>query len=277
VQMKDLAIGVFDSGVGGLTVMRELVRALPAEDLLYLGDTARLPYGSKSGDTVLRYSRKAAGFLVARGAKALVIACNTASAYALPALGDELDIPVVGVIEPGAEAAVRASSAGQIGVIATAGTVSSGAYTRAIKRRLPDAVVVAQACPLLVPLAEEGWVSGEVPKLVAERYFAPFARVRPPLDTLVLGCTHYPLLEDILREEIARAVGGPVSVVSSGRATARALIDELSSRGLLRPSGKDAPPGARRFFVTDDNPRFAEVGARFMGEPTALEWVDLGG
>src|SRR5262245_53692402 len=139
---RDLAIGVFDSGVGGLTVMRELVRALPAEDLIYLGDTARLPYGSKSGDTVLRYSRKAAAFLASRGIKALVIACNTASAYALPMLGDELPVPVVGVIEPGAEAAIKASAGGQIGVIATAGTVASGAYTRALRSRLPDVVVV---------------------------------------------------------------------------------------------------------------------------------------
>jgi glutamate racemase len=274
---RELGIGVFDSGVGGLTVVRELIRALPQEDFYYLGDTARLPYGSKSGDTVLRYSRKAADFLVRRGIKALVIACNTASAYALPALGDELALPVMGVIEPGAGLAVEYSAGGQIGVIATAGTVASGAYTKAIKRRLPDAVVLAQACPLFVPLAEEGWTEGEVPHLVARRYLASFHAMQPPMDTLVLGCTHYPLLEDVLRDEIRRVVGTPVRIVSSGRAVANALAQDLAARGLLREASKGAPPGARRFFVTDATPSFAEIGARFLGEPLSLEWVDLGG
>ena len=274
---QDLGIGVFDSGVGGLTVMRELIRALPAEDLIYLGDTARLPYGSKSGDTILRYSRKAAHFLLKQGIKALVIACNTASAYALPALADELAIPVIGVIEPGAEAALFASKEGQIGVIATAGTVASGAYTLAIKRRQPDAVVLAQACPLLVPLAEEGWVTGEVPRLVAASYFEIFRGMQPPLDTLVLGCTHYPLLEEVIREEITRVIGRPIAIVSSGRSTARALVQALSDRQLLRATTKETPPGKRRFFVTDNNSRFAEVSGRFLGEPVSLEWVDLGG
>jgi glutamate racemase len=274
---QGLGIGVFDSGVGGLTVMRELIRAVPAEDLIYLGDTARLPYGSKSGDTILRYSRKAAQFLLKQGIKALVIACNTASAYALPALADELSIPVIGVIEPGAEAALTASKEGQIGVIATAGAVASGAYTKAIKGRQPDAVVLAQACPLFVPLAEEGWISGEVPRLVAAAYFEIFRLMQPPLDTLVLGCTHYPLLEEIIREEITRVIGKPVAIVSSGRSTARALLQALSERQLLRPSEKNTPPGKRRFFVTDNNSRFAEVSERFLGEPVSLEWVDLGG
>lgn len=274
---QELGIGVFDSGVGGLTVMRELIRAVPAEDLIYLGDTARLPYGSKSGDTILRYSRKAAHFLLKQGIKALVIACNTASAYALPALADELSIPVIGVIEPGAEAALLASKEGQIGVIATAGTVASGAYTKAIKRRQPDAVVLAQACPLLVPLAEEGWVTGEVPHLVAASYFEVFRGMQPPLDTLVLGCTHYPLLEEVIRDEITRVIGKPVAIVSSGRSTARALLEELSTRQLLRPVAKETPAGKRRFFVTDNNSRFAEVSERFLGEPVSLEWVDLGG
>jgi glutamate racemase len=272
---QELSIGVFDSGVGGLTVMRELMRAIPAEDLIYLGDTARLPYGSKSGDTVLRYSRKAANFLLQQGIKALVIACNTASAYALPALADELSVPVFGVIEPGAEAALIASREGQIGVIATSGTVSSGAYTKAIKRRQPDAVVVAQACPLFVPLAEEGWVSGEVPRLVAASYLEIFRAMQPPLDTLVLGCTHYPLLEDVIREEITRIVGRQISIVSSGRATARALMESLSQKNLLKPSTKETPLGKRSFFVTDNNARFGEVSARFLGESVSLEWVDF--
>jgi glutamate racemase len=273
----ELSIGVFDSGVGGLTVMRELIRAIPAEDLIYLGDTARLPYGSKSGDTVLKYSRKAAHFLLNQGIKALVIACNTASAYALPALANELSVPVLGVIEPGAEAAIMASREGQIGVIATAGTVSSGAYTKAIKQRQPDAVVVAQACPLLVPLAEEGWISGEVPRLVTASYLEIFRSMQPPLDTLVLGCTHYPLLEDVIREEITRVVGRPVAIVSSGRATAKALTQILSQKNLLRPTPnpKEITPGKRRFFVTDDNARFTEVSSRFLGEPVQLEWVDF--
>jgi glutamate racemase len=262
------AIGVFDSGVGGLTVVRSLMARLPAEHLVYLGDTARVPYGTKSAEVVTRYALNAARFLLQRPLKALVIACNTASAAGLPTLQRELSVPVIGVIEPGARAAAQATRSGRIGVIGTPGTIRSEAYQRALKALLPASSVLARACPLFVPLAEEGWTAGgdEVVRLVAERYLADLKRAE--VDTLVLGCTHYPLL----REALGRVMGPGVTLVDSAQATADEVAALLEKRGALRLGGE----GERRYHVTDLPERFAEVGAGFLGRDLPhVEQVDL--
>jgi glutamate racemase len=265
------AIGVFDSGVGGLTVVRALRRELPGEDIVYLGDTARLPYGAKSPTTVLRYSLQSARFLLGRGLKQLVIACNTASATALPDLERELPVPVLGVIGPGAGEAVAATRTGRIGVIGTLGTIRSSAYRRAIAALRPDVQVTAVACPLLVPLAEEGWFDGEVPKLVARRYLSEVFGSLGDIDTLVLGCTHYPLLKPVLREVAYELTGREVRLVDSAGAVARATHAELDARGVLR----EGAGGTLQCFVTDAA-RIDEIGPRFLGEPLGpVEQVDI--
>jgi glutamate racemase len=262
-------IGVFDSGVGGLTVLKALMSQLPGESTLYLGDTARVPYGTKSGEVVTRYSLKNAAFLMERGIKLLVVACNTASAVALPSLAAALPVPVVGVIAPGARAALRRTRGGQVGVIGTPGTIRSGAYQRELESAAGPAGVrvKARACPLLVPLAEEGWLTGEVPRLVVREYLGDF--VQGGVDTLVLGCTHYPLLKDI----IAQVVGPQVVLVDSAEATAEVVAGLLTERGLLAPAGRAC---SHHCFVTDVPERFVEVGERFLGRriPSA-EQVDL--
>lgn len=260
-------IGVFDSGIGGLTVFKALRDVLPpAENLLYLGDTARVPYGTKSAATIRRYALEGARFLVARGIKALVIACNTMSALAIEELKKRMRIPIVGVIEPGAAAASRASRSGRIGVIGTAATIGSGAYTEAIRRHRADARVTGRACPLFVPLAEEGWVDNEVARSTARAYLGSLNGI----DALVLGCTHYPLLERVIGEEI----GPGVTLVDSAKATAAAVRECLESNGLLAGTGGD--PGEDHFFVTDSSERFHEVGSRFLGRTLArLELVSL--
>ncbi|MEK7798980.1 MAG: glutamate racemase [Acidobacteriota bacterium] len=267
--MVDAGIGVFDSGIGGLTVFKALRRELPAgERLIYLGDTARVPYGTKSDETVVRYALEGARFLQRRGIKALVIACNTMSAVALPALRQEIPLPVVGVIGPGAEAACRVTRRKVIGVIGTAATIKSSAYVRAIACHLPEARVVGRACPLFVPLAEEGWVDNDVARATAAIYLAGLKR--EGIDTLVLGCTHYPLLEAVIRE----TMGPDVALVDSARATATVVRSRLAERGLL--SGGPAPGGEDHFFVTDSSERFREVGSRFLGGPLArLEQIDI--
>jgi len=272
VPVRERAIGVFDSGVGGLTVLRALVEALPQEQFLYLGDTARLPYGTKSAETVVRYALRAADELVERGIKCLVVACNTASAAALGAMRQRFeDIPVIGVIEPGARAAVAASRTGRIAVIATEGTVRGGAYTQAIARLRPDAVVTAMACQLFVALAEEGWTEGPVAERAAERYLAALrgaAGAGP--DTLVLGCTHFPLLQGV----IERALGGQVRIVDSAATTAQATRALLAQQDLLRTSSLQAAPQLR-YLATDGAERFAQVGSRFMGRAIAADEVEL--
>lgn len=261
----EAAIGVFDSGVGGLTVLSAIHRRLPGESTVYLGDTARVPYGTKSPEVVIRYSRNNARFLTAQHLKLLVVACNTATAHALPTLQAELPIPVIGVVEPGARAAARLAVNRRIGVIGTAGTIASGAYQRALAAHLPDAEVVARPCPLFVPLAEEGWTSGDVPRAVAERYLGD---LRGSLDVLVLGCTHYPLL----KAEIAAVLGPEVHLVDSAEATAEAVVEALES-GLV-PRATTAP--TRRTFVTDVPARFPEIAARFLGQvPEHVEQVDV--
>ncbi len=260
-------IGVFDSGVGGLTVLKALMAHLPHESTVYLGDTARVPYGTKSGEVVTRYSLKNAEFLLERGIKLLVVACNTASAVALPALSAALPVPVLGVIGPGARAARLRTRGGGVGIIGTPGTIRSQAYQRELHAIDPALKVKARACPLFVPLAEEGWTGGDVPRLVAREYLADFTS--NGVDTLVLGCTHYPLLKSV----IAEVVGPGVALVDSAEATAEAVALLLEEQRMLAPAGHTPAHG---YFVTDVPERFVEVGARFLGRPIpTAEQVDL--
>ena len=250
-------VGVFDSGIGGLTVAHEIIRQLPHERLIYFGDTARVPYGPKSPDTVRRYSREIASFLQGEGVKAIVVACNTATAHALPALREELPIPVIGVVEPGARAAMRATRSGHVGVIGTAGTVKSGAYERAIREISPDVRITARACPLFVPLIEEGWIDSEVTRLVAREYLEPLAE--SGVDTLVLGCTHYPLLKPL----IADVMGSDVRLIDSAAETAAEAARVLADRSLESP---DEGRGTHRFVASDDPLQFLQLGQRFLGD-----------
>lgn len=269
---RDLPIGVFDSGLGGLTVVRALRRELPGEHILYLGDTARVPYGSKSAETVARYSLACARFLLSRGVKIVLVACNTASAHALTALRGAVDIPVVGAVEPGAAAAHAASRSGHIGVIGTLGTIRSGAYVEAIRRLSGSAVVTGEACPLLVPLAEEGWGDDEIAFAIASRYLGALAARDPAIDTLVLGCTHYPLLMPVLGRAAAVRFGREVTLVDSATAMARTTRETLAAADLLagRPDS-----GELRCAVTDAT-RLDELAPRFLGEPlSSFETVDL--
>jgi glutamate racemase len=264
-------IGIFDSGVGGLTVVRAVRELLPGEDIVYLGDTARVPYGSKSRETVTRYSRACAGFLLRHDVKLLLIACNTATAHALPALREEAPVPVVGAIEPGARTAHQASENGHIGVIGTLGTIRSGAYEAALRSLNHGARITGQACSLLVPLAEEGWVDGDIARQVAQRYLAELATRDPIIDTLVLGCTHYPLLSAVITHAAEAVFAHRVRLVDSASAMARVARDTLTSRGEL----SDADMGALRCFVTDAS-RLDDLGPRFLGEPLgSFETVDL--
>jgi glutamate racemase len=269
-------IGVFDSGVGGLTVLAALRVRLPTEHFVYLGDTARLPYGTKSGETVVRYALQASEALVERGIKALVVACNTATAAALPALRERFpELAVIGVVEPGAEAACAATRSGRIAVIATEGTVRGGAYQQAILRGRPDADVAALPCQLFVALAEEGWSSGPVVDAAIRAYLEPLFALPPGAtagsprpDVLVLGCTHFPML----RAALADFVGEGVTLVDSAVTTAAAVEATLAARGLLRGAG---PRGAVQLLATDGIERFARVGGRFLGEPIAPSDVTL--
>ena len=251
----DRAIGVFDSGIGGLTVLRALVRVLPNEDFIYLGDTARLPYGTKTDEVIIRYSRENTEFLLAKGIKMLVVACNTSSAVALEAIARDTTIPVVGVIEPGARAVVKASRTGKIGVIATEATVASGAYTRTIQSLRPRAEIYTRACPLLVPLVEEGWTDNDVAERTVSYYLESLKQ--SGIDALLLGCTHYPLLVAMFR----RVLGPGVKVVDSATATAAAVRERLRALKLAR----GAAQGTRSFFVTESPERFVRVGRRFFG------------
>jgi glutamate racemase len=275
VSRNALPIGVFDSGVGGLTVLRALRSRLPAEDFLYLGDTARLPYGTKSRDSVLRYSVQAGEFLVRRGIKYLVIACNTASSVAVEELQQRFfPVPVIGVIEPGAAAGSASSKTGEIAIIATEGTVRGGSYQRAIARLRPDASVVAQACPLFVALAEEGWTEGPIVEAVAHRYLDDVFAAHPRVDTLLLGCTHFPLFANVLRSVVRESV----AIVDSAETTAAALHDDVIQRELATRSV--VAKGCVTLLATDSPERFARVGSRFLGESfdsRAVELVDLMG
>jgi glutamate racemase len=270
-----LPIGVFDSGVGGLTVLAALRRRLPGEAMIYLGDTARVPYGPKSPETVAAYTAEAAAHLVALGIKLLVVACNTATVHALPTL-ERLypDLPILGVVEPGAAAAVAGSRSGRIAVIATEGTVRSGAYEAAIRRLRPEASVVARACGLLVSLAEEGWAEDVLAEAVLRRYLGPLFERDPRAapDCLVLGCTHFPLFTPAIR-----TMFGPwVTLVDSSATVAEAAAGLLAERGLAAVAGGAGP--TVRYLATDGPDRFARIASRFLGErvdPAAIERVSL--
>ncbi len=261
-------IGVFDSGVGGLTVYRALRARLPQESFVYLGDTARIPYGTRSPETVRRYAREDAEFLLRCGVKVVVVACNTASSLALTLLQDECPVPVVGVIEPGARAAVAVTRVGRIGVIGTEATIASTAYPRAIQAVAPGVQVWARSCPLFVPLVEEGWAAHPVTAMVANEYLAPLCQAR--IDTLVLGCTHYPLLAATIQQ----VVGAGVTLVDSGACAAQEVAALLEQRAAVAPP--EAPPSTR-FYVTDASDRFRSVATLCLGEPvTQLEMVRIG-
>ncbi|HSD33725.1 MAG TPA: glutamate racemase [Gemmatimonadales bacterium] len=255
--MNAAPLGVFDSGIGGLTVAHALFECLPHESVIYFGDTARVPYGPKSPETVRRYSGEILDFLVRRGVKMVVVACNTSTAHALEFLRSRSPVPVQGVIEPGARAAAAATRVGRIGVIGTAGTIASGAYERAIKAVRPDVEVVSRACPLFVPLVEEGWFDHPATELVAREYLQPLEDRK--VDVLVLGCTHYPLLKPLL----SRVMGPHVTLIDSAAETARTVRRELEGHELLAPAG--ARP-THHFVVSDDVALFRRVGARFLGE-----------
>ena len=272
-----LPIGIFDSGVGGLTVYRALHERLPNERFVYLGDTARVPYGTKSLATVERYAVENSRFLQAHGIKLLVVACNTASALALPAIRQAVTVPVVGVIEPGARAAVKTVHGGRIGVIATEATVQSRAYARAIASIDPRVSVIEKACPLFVSLAEEGWAESDVARTVAEDYLAEL-RDRT-VQALVLGCTHYP----ILRKAISDAIGIDVKLIDSGEATAgevESLLErrELANETRIFEQERQLCDDLDHFYVTDAATRFAKVAERFLGAaPSILEAIEVWG
>jgi glutamate racemase len=264
-------LGVFDSGLGGLTVVRALRERCPGEDIVYLGDTARVPYGTRSPETVIKYALGCARVLLDRGVKAIVVACNTVSAVALEMLRIELDLPVLGVIVPGARAAVLASNGAPIGVLATTGTITSNAYPRAVAAFSTRIEVLGQPAPLLVSLAEEGWIEGQVPRLVAQRYLAPL--IAKGARCIVLGCTHFPLLRRPIEQELAELAGGPFAIVDSAHATADDVAAFLQDRDLAA-----ARPGRGRLdlLVTDVPKSFREVAARFLGEAVGdVEQIDL--
>lgn len=275
---SELPIGMFDSGVGGLTVLKALREQLPCEDVIYLGDTARLPYGTKSPQTVSRYAVQCAAELVNRGIKLLIVACNTASAVALAALREAYpEIPVIGVVEPGALAACNATNNRVIAVIATESTIAGGAYQRAIHSLDSENRIIGHPCPLFVPLAEEGWTDGEVPEAVAKRYldpvFKPASGTENPIipDTLVLGCTHFPLLAPAIR----KVVNGQTTIVDSAATTAETVLSELSRLSMARSEGGC---GSTKYLTTDDVARFARTGTRFLGTAISeaeVELVDL--
>jgi glutamate racemase len=265
---RSAPIGVFDSGMGGLTVMREIIQQLPNESVIYFGDTARVPYGPKSPDTVLRYSREITTYLRGEGIKALVIACNTATAHALPALREEYDIPIIGVIEPGARAAVRASKSKRIGVVGTAGTIKSHAYEKELRKLLPEAQITEQACGLFVPLVEEGWLDTEPTRAIARNYLAPV--VAAEVDTLVLGCTHYPLIKTV----IGNIVGREVRLIDSAHETARETGIVLAANGI---DNTDTNTARYRFIASDAPDTFLSLGQRFLGaEIDRVESLTLG-
>ena len=264
-------IGIFDSGLGGLTVVREVIRQLPRERIIYFGDTARVPYGPKSPDTVRRYSHEIGAYLKSQDVKAIVVACNTATAHALPMLQGELSIPVVGVVEPGARAAVAASRRRELGVIGTAGTIGSGAYERAIRAIAPDAHILARACPLFVPLVEEGWLDKDATRLIAREYLAPLQE--SGVDTLVLGCTHYPLLKPLLAE----ILGQDVVLIDSAHETAAETARVLGDRGLLATTAEPNDKPAHRFIASDAPDHFLRLGQRFLGSTIeSVEHLTLG-
>lgn len=261
--MSNLPIGVFDSGIGGLTVLKEIIAELPSENTLYLGDTARVPYGTRSMETIIRYSFESLKFMLKHDIKLLVIACNTASAISLDAIRAKSPIPVIGVIAPGAKAAARVSKNKRIGVIGTEATIRSRSYIRAIKSADETTHIVSLACPLFVPLVEEGWTDGEIAELVAKKYLSPFETKE--IDTLLLGCTHYPLLKDTIQ----KVMGPDVMLIDSAKETAKEVSRSLKKHHIENTQKKKP---SRVYFVTDGTDKFRFVGERFLG--TKIEDIE---
>ncbi|MCM8779794.1 MAG: glutamate racemase [Candidatus Omnitrophica bacterium] len=254
--MKNSPIGVFDSGIGGLTVVKELMRQLPSEDIIYFGDTARVPYGIKSNETVIRFSIENILFLLKQNVKLICVACNTVSSVALPSIKNHFKVPMVGVISPGAREAVYASRNKRIGVIGTRATIRSRAYELEIKSLEPQAFVKAQACPLFVPFAEEGWFKGAVVREVAETYLKPLKTSR--VDTLILGCTHYPLLKSVIKE----VMGVNTVLIDSAKQVATEVKEILASENMLNNQTR----GKQKFYVSDNPEWFASIAKSFLGQ-----------
>ena len=263
-------IGIFDSGFGGLTVMSAIRKELPNENLIYFGDTARVPYGSKSKSTVLNFSKEIAGFLVKNGVKMIVIACNTASVFSLSELKKNLDIPVIGVIEPGAETAVSATKNKKIGIIGTEGTIKSGSYVKAIKK-ISKASVYQQACPLFVPLVEEGWIKNKLTNAAVQYYLKPL--LEKNIDALVLGCTHYPLLKDIIQKH----AGKNIILIDSAKATAQKVKDVLIKHNMLANKNNSKKLSSKLSFYVSDNPeKFKKIGMKFFnGKINKVKKINL--
>ncbi|NGX58357.1 MAG: Glutamate racemase 1, partial [Chlamydiae bacterium] len=253
-------IGIFDSGLGGLTVMKELIKALPNEDIIYFGDTARVPYGNKSAETVIRYSMEISQFLIEHEIKLLVVACNTASAYALNHIQNEVDIPVVGVIDPGAFRAVMITENQNLAVLGTTATINSGAYQSAILSYCPGAEVWTIPCPLFVPLVEENFLYHEATKLIIREYLSPLQDKQ--IDTVLLGCTHYPMMKTLIQEEL----GAHVNIVDSASSCAQKVSDLLNDENLLN----EKRSSEYRFYVSDDPVKFQQAGSQFLGLPIGL-------
>lgn len=268
-KMKELPIGIFDSGVGGLTVVAEVINTLPAEDIIYFGDIARTPYGTKSPETVRRFSIEIAEFLIKHQVKMIVVACNTASSLALATLKERFHLPIIGVLEPGVLKAIKSTRSKWIGVIGTQATISSNAYPEAIKTMAPDIQILSQPCPLFVPLVEEGWLEHEVTKLVAQEYLIPLKENQ--IDTLILGCTHYPFLKGIIQA----VMGDEVVLVDSAIEVAEETKKVLSQNNLLRQQN---PNPTYKFYVSDASSKFVEIGKRLLGnEIQVVIQVDVGG
>ena len=259
--MDKRPIGVFDSGVGGLTVLREIMEMMPYEDVIYFGDTARIPYGSKSEQTVKKFAYQCAKFLYDKGVKTIVIACNTASAVAIDYLKDRFDIPVIGVIEPGARGAVEATKNGRIGVIGTYATIGSSAYQNKIMEKMPEAEIVGIPCPLFVPIVEEGWEYSEVARLTARQYFTEL--MEHDVDSLVLGCTHYP----ILRHTIGQVLGEKVCLVNPAFETAKELKETLRENSMTK---NDFVKAVYRYYVSDSPEKFRRIGGNFLKKEIEL-------
>ncbi|GER92499.1 glutamate racemase [hot springs metagenome] len=268
--MNNEPIGIFDSGVGGLTVLKELRRILPYEDIIYLGDTARVPYGIRSPETVTRYSFECTEFLLSKKIKLLVVACNTVSAISLKEIQKKVSIPVVGVIEPGARAAVDSTKNGKIGIIGTEATIKSSAYFKAIKAISEDLEVFGLACPLFVPLVEEGWTNGIIVRLIVEEYLKSMLEIA--VDTLVLGCTHYPLLKGVIQD-----VMKDVSLVDSAIETAKVVRKVLEEQGVNSNEQGVREQGRLKFYVTDSTDKFVSIGERFLQSKIEdIEKINLG-
>ncbi len=264
---KSNPIGIFDSGIGGMTVVKRIISALPGENVIYFGDTARVPYGSKSNSTVIEYSLQNARFLIEKNIKLLVVACNTASSVALDELRAHFNIPVIGMIEPGAQLALKTTKKKKVGVIGTYATTSNQAYSEELLKLDNEIFVIEKPCPLFVPLAEEGWTDHKATKIIAEEYLNEFKEL--DIDTVILGCTHYPILADVIQE----VLGNKISLIDSGTASSMIVEEYLKQNGLLNDSDQ---PGIHEYFVSDMPSRFKDVAERFLGkEIDKIEKVDL--